>query len=189
MKIDYLKKVMRFKLPAALLCVFLYILLHELGHTIVLWSVGADVTEFSLIKAHVLYEGGHWTNLSDRWMHLNGTLFPVIVIIIYMLFYKRECTNRFYRIFSGFFLLMTIASLLAWVVIPFLFTEGIAPKDDDVYKFLYNFTFDYPAWTVSVGAVIVIACCIFIAAKKGVIQNVWTELKSVRNEARGLSDE
>lgn len=72
-------KVIRMLIPAVLLSTFLYILLHEFGHVIVLWTVGADITEFSILSAHVSYIGGEWTNLSDRWMHVNGAFFPLVV--------------------------------------------------------------------------------------------------------------
>lgn len=53
-------------IPVALLSTFLYILLHKFGHVIVLWAVVADITEFSILSAYVVYTGGEWSNLSDR---------------------------------------------------------------------------------------------------------------------------
>ena len=75
------KKVTLLIPSSALLCLFLYIILHETGHAIVLRAVGADITEFSILSAHVSYDGGTWTNTSDRWMHMNGALFPVVLFI------------------------------------------------------------------------------------------------------------
>ena len=60
------KKVIRMLIPVALLSTFLYILLHKFGHVIVLWAVVADITEFSILSAYVVYTGGEWSNLSDR---------------------------------------------------------------------------------------------------------------------------
>ena len=40
-------------LLSAGLAVFLYIFLYELGHTLVLLSVGATITDFSIFTAHV----------------------------------------------------------------------------------------------------------------------------------------
>ena len=172
---------MRLIMPSALLSIFLYIFLHELGHTIVLWSVDADITEFSILNAHVNYIGGEWTNVSDRWMHLNGALFPVILAVVYMLFYRKDITNRFYRIFSGFFVLLPIGSLLAWVFIPFIYMAGQAPEDDDVSKFLYNFTTDYPSYLVSIAAVIIIICCITLAVKMGIVKNARETINEIKN--------
>lgn len=162
---------LRLNLPLALVAVFLYILLHEFGHVIVLWSVEADITEFSITGAHVNYIGGQWTNTSDLWMHLNGTLFPLIVALGCMFLYRRNVENRLYRVASFFLSLIPIASLVVWIVIPFMFMCGNAPEGDDVYKFLYNFTFDHPAWFVSLGATILMLFCIFVAIKKGLFRN------------------
>lgn len=164
-------------LPTAILSIFVYILLHEFGHVIVLWTVGADITEFSISGAHVSYNGGQWTNLSDRWMHLNGAFFPWVVSIAISLLYKKECINKYYRTFTFFFTLMTTCSLIAWVVIPFFYMAGQAPENDDVYKFLYNFTVDYPAYLVSIVAVILMGFGIFVAVKKGILSNFYSLIR------------
>lgn len=170
----------RQKVLMAILAIFLYILLHEFGHVIVLWSVGADITEFSIASAHVNYAGGQWTDVSDRWMHLNGMLFPLILSVLYMLLYRREIKNSFYRIFSGFVTLIPLGSLMAWVIIPFLYMNGQAPEGDDVTKFLYNFTHDHSAYWVSVVALLVIFASIAIALWKGIIQNFKAEIKKIK---------
>ena len=167
------------------LSILLYIWLHELGHAIVLWAVGADITEFSIFEAHVLYAGGNWTDMSDLWMHLNGAFFPVVVSVIWMLLYRRGVRNRVCRIFSVFEVIIPLSSALAWVVIPFLYMQGLAPEDDDVTKFLYNFTFDYPAWTVSLVALLVLVLCIFLAVKKGIFHNMADEIRQVRQTPLG----
>lgn len=172
---------MRVLAPTALICLLLYIVLHEFGHVIVLWSVGANVTEFSIVNAHVMYDGGEWTNLSDRWMHLNGALLPIIVSLIYMLFYRPAVKNRFYRTFSALFALIPIGSLLAWVGIPFLYVNGNAPANDDVTKFLYNFTSQYPALWVSVASLLLMAFCLFVAIRKGIFRNFYAVIREIRH--------
>ena len=174
----------RQKVLMAILAIFLYILLHEFGHVIVLWSVGADITEFSIASAHVNYLGGEWTDISDRWMHLNGAVFPVIIAALYMFLYRRDIENSWYRIFSGFVVLIPVASLLAWVILPFFYVRGQAPVGDDVTKFLYNFTHDYSAYWVSLVALLVIAASIAIALWKGIIQNFVEEVKKVRKNVQ-----
>ena len=108
-------------LLSALITVFIYILLHELGHMIVMLSAGATITDFSIFTAHVRGVGGNYTNLSNLWLHANGALLPVIVALIYALFYKKDAEGIFYHLFSYMFLLVPIASLFAWVIIPFLY--------------------------------------------------------------------
>ena len=184
MRKQKIRKALRLIIPAGILSIFLYILLHEFGHVIVLWSVDADVTEFSIASAHVNYEGGQWTNISDRWMHLNGMLFPLILSVLYMLLYRREIKNSFYRIFSGFVTLIPLGSLMAWIIIPFFFMNGRAPEDDDVTKFLFNFTHDYPAYLVSIVALVVMIICIAIAVRKGIPQNFEKEIRTIRNTSQ-----
>ena len=180
-KLKRLREVTLLIPSSALLCLFLYIILHETGHAIVLRAVGADITEFSILSAHVSYDGGTWTNTSDRWMHMNGALFPVVIAVVYMLLYRRYSFSKFYCIFSGFFVLMPIASLMAWVFIPFLYMYGRAPEGDDVYKFLYNFTFDYPACFVSIAAIILLVGCILLATRKGIIKNFIATVRQIKD--------
>lgn len=168
-------------LPSVFVSILLYIVLHEFGHAIVLWSVDADVTEFSILSAHVSYNGGNWTCLSDKWLHLNGALFPFVVSLIYTMLYRKEYVNRFYRVISGIFVLMSISSLLAWVFIPMLYIFGQAPAGDDVYKFLYNFCFDYPAYFVSICAIVAMCCSVYLAVKKGVFANFRMTMKELEN--------
>ena len=107
-------------LLSALITVFIYILLHD-----------------SIFTAHVRGIGGNYTNLSNLWLHANGALLPVIVALIYALFYKKDTEGIFYYLFSYMFLLVPIASLFAWVIIPFLYIQERAPVGDDVTNFLF----------------------------------------------------
>ncbi len=184
LKREKVGKALRLLVPAVLLSIFLYIILHEFGHVIVLWSVDADVTDFSIASAHVSYGGGNWTDVSDRWMHLNGMLFPLILAVLYMLLYRREIKNSFYRIFSGFVTLVPFGSLMAWIIIPFFYMSGRAPEGDDVTKFLFNFTHDYPAYLVSIVALLVMIVCIAIAVRKGIPQNFEKEIRTIRNTSQ-----
>lgn len=86
-------------LSSALLALVIYILLHELGHLIVMVSAGATINDFSIITAHVSATGGEYTNLSDLWLNANGALLPVFTAYVYMFFYKSNSEKSFYRIF------------------------------------------------------------------------------------------
>ena len=181
MKMNVFKETMRLMLPSVLICILLYIVLHEFGHAIVLWSVGAEITEFSILSAHVSYVGGSWTNFSDKWLHLNGALLPFVISVVYTMLYKKEYANRFYRVMSGIFVLMPISSLLAWVIVPVLYMFGQAPAGDDIYKFLCNFCFDYPAYVVSICAIVAICCSACLAVKKGVFGNFRIAMKELKD--------
>ena len=170
------KKVL-YVFASALLTIFLYIILHEGGHMIVMLSAGATITDFSILTAHVSGVGGNYTNVSDLWLHANGALLPVIVSFIYMLFYKKESRSMFYHIFSYMFCLITVGSLFAWVIIPFVYMQGNAPAGDDVTKFLYNFTHDYHPLFVSGAATLIIVVGIILMTKKEIIKTFIVEIR------------
>ncbi len=106
----------------------MYILLHEFGHMIVMLSVGATITNFSIFTSHVSAVGGDYTNLSNICMDANGALFPLFISYVYTLLYKKDSTKSFYRIFSYVVTLMPIVSMLAWVILPFVYLQGNAPS-------------------------------------------------------------
>lgn len=170
------KKVL-YVFASALLAIFLYIILHEGGHMIVMLSAGATITDFSILTAHVSGVGGNYTNVSDLWLHANGALLPVIVSFVYMLFYKKESRSMFYHIFSYMFCLIPVGSLFAWVIIPFVYMQGNAPAGDDVTKFLYNFTHDYHPLLVCAVAVLIIAVGIILMIKKKIIKIFIVEMR------------
>jgi len=170
------KKVL-YVFASALLAIFLYIILHEGGHMIVMLSAGATITDFSILTAHVSGVGGNYTNVSDLWLHANGALLPVIVSFVYMLFYKKESRSMFYHIFSYMFCLITVGSLFAWVIIPFVYMQGNAPAGDDVTKFLYNFTHDYHPLFVSGAATLIIVVGIILMTKKEIIKTFIVEIR------------
>ncbi len=166
-------------LLSALITVFIYILLHELGHMIVMLSAGATITDFSIFTAHVRGIGGNYTNLSNLWLHANGALLPVIVALIYALFYKKDAESVFYHLFSHMFTLIPIVSLFAWVIIPFLYIQGNAPVGDDVTNFLYNFSPNHHPLIVSVAAVLIIAAGVTAMIKRGIFRKF---ILAIRNQ-------
>lgn len=167
-------------LISALLTVFLYILLHEFGHVIVMLSAGARITEFSIMGAHVSGEGGSYTNTSDLWLHANGAFLPLLISYVYLLFYRSDVENAFYRTFSWFFGLIPAASMIAWVIIPFIFLNGDAPAGDDVTLFLENFSQDHSPVIVSIASALLMGIGMVILIRKKVLQNFIEEIKRVR---------
>ena len=166
-------------LAAAGLMVVLYIELHEFGHLIVMLSAGATIDDFSIIGAHVSAHGGNYTNISDLWLHANGALFPLIIALIYLVFYKRERNKSFYKMFSFFFGLIPICSLLAWVFIPIAFLNNQAPAGDDVTKFLFNFSQTASPLYVSAVAALLITIGAVLMIRKGVLKNYILEIKEL----------
>lgn len=157
--------------------ILLYIILHELGHCIVAVACGAQITEFSILTAHMSYAGGHFTDISDLWLHANGMAFPLILSYVYMLCYQKKRESRFYRIFSYFAAIMSMFSVLAWVIVPLLYLGGNASAGDDVTKFLRIFSTRYhPIW-VTVGALILIMISVVLIIKKEIVKIAFMEMK------------
>lgn len=150
----------------------IYIVLHEGGHTLIAVFCGARITKFSLWGAYMSYEGGTFTSTTFSLVHIAGMLIPVLVAIIYMLTYRSNVISIPYRIFSYIFVLVPICSVLTWVFIPILYLADKAPQYDDVTRFINNSGLS--PWIVLFAAIIIFACCIFIAWKKKIIQNFWT---------------
>lgn len=164
-------------LAAAALMLVVYILLHELGHLIVMLSAGATITDFSIVTAHVSATGGEYTNLSDLWLNANGALLPVFTAYIYMFLYKSTNENSFYRIFSYMIAVFPTASMFTWLIIPFMYIGGNAPINDDVTKFLDNFSHDFHPFIVSAAAAVMIGIGVVLMIKKRIIHNVIAELR------------
>ena len=169
---------------SAMAAVFLYILLHEFGHVIVMLSAGDRITEFSILGAHVSGEGGNYTNASDLWMHANGTIFPLLLSYIFLLFYRKGYRNTAYRIFSLFFVLCPALSLLPWIVKPFVYTEGTFVAGEDITQFLYNFSQGHSPILVSLAAAVLFGISIILILTKGVFRNVIEEIRRVREETK-----
>lgn len=156
---------------------FLYILLHEFGHMIVMLSTGATITDFSVFTAHVTAIGGDYTDFSNMWMHANGALLPLMISYLYMLLYQAGSTNSFYRIFSYIVTLLPVCSILAWVIIPFFYLWGNAPINDDVTKFLVVFCESSHPLIVSAVAAALVGIGIVLMIKKQIIHHFIEEIK------------
>jgi len=169
-------KIVGYILLSAGITVFLYIFLHEFGHMMVMLSVGATITDFSIFTAHVSAIGGHYTALSNMWMNANGALLPLMISYLYTLLYQKNSTKSFYRIFSYMVTFMPIGSMFAWVIIPFVYLQGNAPVNDDVTQFLTIFCENYDPLIVSAAAAVFIGIGIVLMIKKQVIHNFIEEI-------------
>ena len=150
----------------------LYILIHEMGHLIVMLSAGAAIEDFSIFTAHVTATGGNYTKTGELWLQANGAFLPVTCALVYLLFYKKDSKNSFYHFFSYVAAMFPIGSMLAWVFIPFSYINGNAPVKDDVTKFLNVFSEYCHPLIVSAMAVVIIGIVIAVMVKKEIVQNV-----------------
>lgn len=161
---------------ASIICTIpIYLLLHEGGHALIAILCGARITEFSILGAYMLYEGGIFPSITLSLFHAAGMLLPVLAAIIYMLTYQDKIACIFYRIFSFIFSLITVAPILAWVIVPIFYLADKAPQSDDVTKLIDSSGLS--PWAVLLGAIVLFCGCFFLAWKKKVIQNYWAAVK------------
>ena len=157
-----------------LILIPLYVALHEGGHALTAVLCGARITQFRILGAYMAYEGGRFTSLLSLF-HISGMLLPVLVSILYSLAYRSRIESIFYRIFSFLFILIPTGSILAWVIVPILYLLGQAPQTDDAAKFIDSSGLS--PWVVLLGAILLFACCLFLAWKKKIVQNYWATVK------------
>ena len=169
---------------SAIVTVFLYILLHEFGHMIVMLSAGDRITEFSILGAHVSGEGGNYTNTSDLWMYANGTIFPLLLSYIFLLFYQKESMKMVCRIISLFFGFSPAFALIPWFVKPFVYVRGTFTAGDDTTQFLYNFSQGHSPIFVSIAAALLFGISIFLVIRKRVLRNFIEEIKRTREAVK-----
>lgn len=121
---------------AVILGVFLYLILHELGHCLMVWLQGGKVTEFVIIalSPHMSFEGVMKSPLID----VAGAVFPLFFYIFFILLLKQKIKKALPLYVMIFYCNVYCSSLIAWILIPIKYMFGMAPVDDDVTKFIRN---------------------------------------------------
>ena len=160
--------------------VIYYILVHEMGHLIVMLSAGAKITDFSVLTSHVSSTGGNYTDGSKMWMHANGAVLPVFMSYVFMLLYQSERKRSFYRILAFILTVLPTGSLMAWVIIPFLYAGGKAPAGDDVTNFLEIWTKYRSPYLVSAAAAFLVIAGVYISWQRGIIPGYIDEVRALR---------
>ena len=153
----------------------LYLLLHEGGHVLVAKWCGARIVEFNLFEAYVIAEGGSFNKVSLAMFDAAGMLMPVSVFTLYLISYKGDKKQAFYRIFSAFFTGMNLFSIGVWVVIPIKYMMGTANVNDDVTKFI-EVSKIHPI-KISLIASVVLGIYSLIIWRKKVFQNGYEALR------------
>lgn len=148
-----------------------YIILHEGGHALVALLCGGRITAFSVVGAYMSFEGGSFTTVTMSLFHAAGMLLPVLAAVVYMLTYRSNIESIPYRMFSLIVTAAPAGSVFAWIFVPVLYLAGQAPPNDDVTKFIDHSGLN--PWAVMLAAVVIIACYLFIAWKKKIVQTYW----------------
>ncbi len=123
----------------ALILVFLFVFTllfytftHESGHAIVGLLSGGKITSFNVsfwdLSAHVGIQG-ELSDLQRLVMGAAGISLPVLVWVVFILLVPR-IGNPVLEWLKALLTLIVLGSLLAWIVIPFLYMAGQTPADD-----------------------------------------------------------
>jgi hypothetical protein len=122
-----------------LFVLFIYTFLHEIGHAILGLAFGQSLTEFNVnfwdFSAHVDMAGGDLSPSQLAIQASAGVALPLLAWAIWMGLVPRKASFllEVLKLISSMACLNT---LLAWIVIPVLYTFGKAPSSDDVTNFL-----------------------------------------------------
>lgn len=158
-----------------LVSLFAYIFLHESGHALVAILCGAQISKLSILQAHTWWSGGNFTDVTSSLCHAAGVLLPIGVSLMGILFYRRKFENTIYRLIFPFFIMISTATLIVWVLFPALSLYITLPEQEDVTKFLRSSGLE--PMVVSLGSAALILLMIFLVSKKGMFQNLVCTMK------------
>ncbi|MDD4819780.1 MAG: M50 family metallopeptidase [Flavobacteriales bacterium] len=159
----------------SIMCVgiaFLYVMLHEGGHSLVAVFCGAQITRFSILDAEISYSGGVFSSVSLALLNAAGALLPAIVAIILSFFYKKNIQNPLYKTAYYIFFVCVIFSLLPWFIYPVF---SINDSTDDITRFIDTSAFS-PILTAFLSALL-IGILVFAGIKSG----IFAQMGNVRH--------
>jgi len=176
-----IKKILRV-FPAAFLALLLYVILHEGGHTIVALLAGSRITEFNILftNAHISFEGGHYSPVMEMWRDANGALLPLIISYVCAVLFRKDVRNSFYRLFTFVFCVANTATMVVWIVIPFLYLNGYRDPGEDAYKFVDAFSWYSHPLLVSAVALILMGIGVFLIISKGMLSAYISEIRGMK---------
>ncbi|MHB1417441.1 MAG: M50 family metallopeptidase [Chloroflexota bacterium] len=115
-----------------LFVLLVYTTLHEGGHALTGLLFGGRITDFSVnfwnLSAHVGIDG-RFTAAQASAISVAGVSLPLLVWAVYVWLTPRR-TNATLSLLRVISAMCVINTLLAWMVIPFLYLYGQAPGDD-----------------------------------------------------------
>ncbi len=155
----------------------LYTTLHEAGHALVGLAFGGKITDFNVnffnLSAHVGIDG-QFTLPQSAAINVAGASLPLLVWFLVMLLLPKRIglTLQWTKIVSAMGFLNT---LLAWIILPFLFLSNSAPPADDVTHFIENSGFPPLAVAVVALAVYVTGWVVF-ALRIGDLRTAFKQL-------------
>lgn len=168
-------KLMLSQLGAFILAIPMYIVFHELGHTLVAIACRAQITDFSIITAHMSYNGGNFNQITDPLLHVAGMLLPVLINFIFILTFNSSKKNMFYCCFSVVYSFITVSSVFAWIIVPVISIFSKPPTGDDVANFMTSSQWN--PFVIIIGAVFLITIQVIFALYKGLFKAFFVLIK------------
>lgn len=163
-----------------LVFIYIYTLFHELGHGIIGLICGGEITKINLgFNAYISIINANYNNFTYALMNISGMLFPIIILLIILIFYRQSIKNNFYHLIYFIFSIGITGSIFAWIVLPIVSLFTSLPETDDVSKFLETTSF-HPI-LVSLGSIMLMGIIIILIYKKGLFSKlilIKKELKS-----------
>lgn len=172
------KKIIGSLIGSIWLALLIYIILHEGGHALVGILCGATVSEFNILEAYVVCEGGNFNQITSALFNLAGMLLPLLISWIYLVFYQKQVASIFYRIFSAVFIMATTCSTVAWVVVPIIYMVGTPNPQDDIVKFI-EITGISPILLSGIALVLIGISCLGIWRKQ-VLRNYFLTMRKIK---------
>ena len=153
----------------------LYILLHEGGHALVAALCGAKITEFNILQGYVIADDGIFNEFTLALFYAMGLVLPVVAFSIYLILYRSDKRDGFYKILSAFFSGIILFSISIWMILPIGYLLNRANPNDDVVRFIEVLKLN--PLVVSIGASVLMSIYTWVIWKKKVFQNVLEVLK------------
>jgi hypothetical protein len=162
-----------------LLSLTFYTFIHEGGHALLGLLFGGKITSFSInffdISAHASIDG-QFTLWQQALISVAGVSLPILVCMLFLLFSAKRGDIVLYS-FKAIFFLVTVNTLLAWMVIPVLAMMGKSVSDDS-FNFL-NFTHISPLPVTGVALLVYIFCWVLFFSQMGGAGVLVKRLRSV----------
>ena len=115
---------------------FVCSLIHEIGHAIIAIACGGKISRLKLgFDAYIETKQTKYNKFTKSLMYANGTIFPNVIILFLLLFYKKDSMNFLYQFMYFIFFMTFIFSFIPWLIIPLLKTY---PENDDVTFFIQS---------------------------------------------------
>jgi hypothetical protein len=151
-----------------LFSVLLFTFFHEAGHALVGLLFGAKITSFSVdfigMSAHVGLDAS-FTPVQQAFVSLAGFSLPFMLDMIFLLSAPRRGSAllEYVKLLTS---VISISSLLAWVVLPWLYLAGERPGDDSI-TFIINTGIYPPLVSIGAGLIFALGLCVFLGRMEG----------------------